>query len=230
MTLDCRCIIVAGGSGTRFGGDMPKQYRLLDGRPVLMHTVDAFRRLFAIDKILTVISEPMKDYWLAECRRYGFEAGPIAFGGVTRWESVKNGLDALTDAGKETYVLVHDAARPCVSLEVITGVIETLEGGAVGAVPVVEINDSMRRIGTAGNSVPVNRDEYRAVQTPQGFPYTVLRKAFEMPFDVNFTDEATMIERAGLGTVVLTRGSHHNIKITRLTDLKIAELLLKENA
>ena len=221
-------IIVAGGSGTRIGTDLPKQFLYLDNKPILAHTLQKFRELFPTDHIITVVAESMTEYWLSECRKLGIDPGPLAMGGSSRWESVKNGIAAVNTPGIK-YLLVHDAARPFVTTRVIKDIVEALANGHQGAIPVVNLTDSIRQITPTG-SVPVDRSALRAVQTPQGFQADKLAAAFSLPYRPEFTDEATMMQVAGFNDIALTQGDEANIKITRPLDLQIAHLLINNNA
>lgn len=223
-----KVIIVAGGSGLRFGGTLPKQYALLNGKPVLQHTLEAFRRLIPGTDIVTVVAADMRQYWVDLCQEHKYEPGPLAIGGSTRWESVKNGLGAFGQLPSDTIVLVHDAARPLVSRDIIQGVIDAIERGVHGAVPAIEPADSFRVITSTGNE-PLDRSRLRAVQTPQAFRFDVLQRAFSLPYSTTFTDEATMVQQAGFANITLVKGSPLNFKITQPVDLLLASQLM-ENA
>lgn len=221
-------IVVAGGHGRRFGSDLPKQYLPLDNDMVLTHTLRNFRSVIPADNIITVIAPAMEDFWTSACRESGFHAGPIAHGGATRWESVRNGLMALRDVGPDDFVLVHDAARPFADAALISRVVKALEQGADGAIPVVPVTDSLREVTEDGSSRPVDRSAFRAVQTPQGFVASKLTAAFALPYSPRFTDEATMMQEAGYGNIVLVDGDPRNFKITRPIDLILARAILQQ--
>lgn len=221
---NCACIIVAGGKGTRLGGSLPKQFLSLNGKPVLQRTIEAFLQVFERHNIITVISRGMEDFWRGECVSNGFDPGRIAYGGETRWESVKNGLTTINDDHVE-YVMVHDAARPLVTVEIIENVYKELLRGADGVIPVVRVSDSMRELNGLKNH-GVDRNKFRAVQTPQGFPVGLLREAFALPYSPDFTDEATMVERLENKSICLTEGSERNFKITTMRDFYLAGIML----
>ena len=169
-------IIVAGGSGARMGARLPKQFLPLDGRPVLMHTVQRFADALPQSRIVVVLPSSHIEYWDKLCRRHGFAVPHIVCtGGANRFESVSNGLR-------------HDGVRPLVSREIIERATE--DARTYGAViPVVRPIDSMRRINRDGSRI-VDRSLYRIVQTPQVFRADILRNAYARPFDERFTDDA----------------------------------------
>lgn len=221
---EVKVIIVAGGKGSRFGSDCPKQYCLLRHRPVLMTTIESFRSALPHADIVVVISREMQQLWESLCREHGFDSPVICYGGATRWESVKNGLEAIADASPDTVVLVHDAARPVVP----AGVIDRVIKGAVasdGAIPVVPVTDSLRRL-TADGSESVDRSLFRAVQTPQGFTFGKLEQAYALPYSPLFTDDASVMEAAGFVDMTLVEGDIRCMKITNPHDIEIAELML----
>jgi len=216
-------IIVAGGSGTRMGSTVPKQFLELSGKPVLWHTVNAFISAYADMQIVLVLPEAHFDYvkpWLHE-----FHTGrPVTLvkGGETRFHSVKNGL---AEVKEPAVVFVHDGVRPLISTALIRACYETaLEQGS--AIPVIDMKDSIRQVEGMENKA-VNREQFKIIQTPQTFLSEWLLPAFSLPYDPLFTDEATVIERQG-HRVHLVPGEEANIKITRPLDLIIASALLNE--
>lgn len=218
-------IIVAGGSGTRFGGPVPKQFLLLAGQPVLMHTISQFSKA-ATSHIVVVLPEAQIEHWHGLCRQYGFTlAHQVVAGGDSRFQSVKNALIALHFAPGDL-VAVHDGVRPLVSPELITAAFDAAQRTG-SAVPAIPVTDSVRQFtdGTATASVALDRASLRAVQTPQTFDALHLLAAYDVPFDPTFTDDASVLERAG-GSITLIEGEPSNIKITRRIDLAIAEQLL----
>lgn len=216
-------IVVAAGSGRRFGVELPKQFHLLGGRPVLMHAVDAMRRYGCGGEVVTVLHPDYISYWTEVCASAGFDPGILVEGGATRWASVKNAIDAY--GGDADIITVHDGARPLVGRGVVTGVLNAIREGARGAVPAIPLSDSIRQLSGDGRSSAVDRSAYVAVQTPQGFAGEALRRAYEAPYTPLFTDDASVMEAAGYD-VVLTEGSAVNIKVTNPTDLAVAEILL----
>lgn len=217
-------IIVAAGSGARFGSELPKQFCLLRGRPVLMTTVDNFRNACPDDKIVLVLSKDCVRLWHGLCREYGYPSPEIAYGGATRWNSVKNALESVDDG--VDIITVHDGARPLVSRDVIGKVVAAVESGACGAIPVVPVTDSLRIIDDDGVSEAVDRSVMRAVQTPQAFRAEILRKAYGRPYSPLYTDDASVVEDAGFTPLALVDGDVHNIKITHPADLDVAAVIL----
>ena len=219
-------LIVAGGKGLRMGGDIPKQFLPLNGRPVLMHTIEAFHRFDETMGIIVVLPADQREYWEALCKTHGFEISHrIIEGGQTRFYSVKNGLNAIE--GNEGVVGVHDGVRPFVSQEVIRMCYQEAER-LKAVIPVIDTIETIRHVisGKDGEkSVTVPRDEYKLVQTPQVFSLSLLKKAYEQPYDPCFTDDASVIEAFGQ-YVTLVKGNRENIKLTTPFDLKIAKALL----
>lgn len=218
-------IVVAAGVGSRFGSAMPKQYCLLDGRPVLMHTIDRMREALPQASISLVISKQMSDYWADLCRIHSFDSPVIVFGGATRSESVRNAVLSVTDTPE--IVLVHDGARPLVDKACVLRVVDAMSSDVDGAIPAVAVSDSLREL-HGDVSVAVDRSCYRAVQTPQAFDFGKLYRAYR-DTDISFTDDASLMEHCGHKAMVLTEGSVTNIKITNPVDLSIAQLLLHSN-
>lgn len=218
-------IICAAGVGSRFGTNTPKQFCNMRGRPVLMHTIDAFRQALPDCDITLVISKPMESLWESQCHQCNYVSPRVIYGGKTRWESVQNAIKALKSSDEDA-VLIHDGARPLVTAEVINNVLRDMQGHD-GAIPTVPVTDSIRRTQTDGLSKPVDRSSLRAVQTPQGFAYRLLKKAYSRPYQATFTDDASVVDAIGYTDITLTQGDPHNIKITNPDDIKIAELFVK---
>ena len=215
-------IIVAGGKGLRMGGELPKQFIPVEGRPVLMRTLDTFYACDNSIQIILVLPRDHQPYWQELCREYQFAVPHrIADGGATRFHSVQNGL-ALVDA-PEALVAVHDGVRPFVSHEVINSCYHDAElHGAV--VPVIPVVETVRQL-VGQTSVTVSRDAYRLVQTPQTFCAELLRRAYEQPYCDAFTDDASVVEALGV-TIHLVEGNRENIKLTTPFDLIVARALL----
>lgn len=211
-------IIVAGGKGTRMHSDVPKQFLLLNGKPILMHTIERFREADASMQIVLVLPKDQHDYWQELCNTYNFAAPcTIVSGGATRFHSVSNGLQAVADEAE--LVGVHDGVRPFVSIDVIRECYnEAARSGAV--VPVIDVVETLRHVLSDGSSHTVPRGEYRLVQTPQVFSASLLRKAYEQEYTDAFTDDASVVEALG-HPVTLVAGNRENIKITTPADLKI---------
>ena len=215
-------IIVAGGSGTRFGAELPKQFLELGGRPVLMRTISAFGGGFS--DVIVTLPEGQMALWRELCERYGFAVPHrVVAGGETRWHSVKNALDSIGDISDVDIIAVHDGVRPLVTAEVIGRTVDAARRDGA-AIPVVMLNDSVRQV-EKGASHALDRSTLRAVQTPQVFDARVLMAAYGQPFESTFTDDASVVERAG-HSVTLVEGDPQNLKITRPMDLALAEYLL----
>lgn len=223
-------IIVAGGSGTRFGAQMPKQFLELGGKPILMRTIEAFvgnERDGSFDVIVTLPADQF-ELWQQLCERHSFSVPHhIVAGGDSRWHSVKNALDSIVDAADVDVIAVHDGVRPLVTAALIKRALDTarLHGSAI---PVVTLNDSVRQL-DGETSHALNRSSLRAVQTPQVFEAGLLMDAYRQPFDALFTDDASVVERMG-HSVALVEGDPQNLKITRPMDLALAEYLLNRDA
>ena len=214
-------IIVAGGSGKRMGGEMPKQFLLVSGKPILMHTVESFARVSEDFKFILVLPEAHFSTWNALVDEYNFTI-PVTLvsGGAERFFSVKN---ALAHVPEGALVAVHDGVRPFASVQTINEAFDVAaEKGA--AVPVIDEVDSLRRV-LNGASQAVNRSEYKRVQTPQVFQSTMLKNAYNQEFSSFFTDDASVVESIG-HTITLTTGNVENIKITTPHELLLAEALI----
>lgn len=215
-------IIVAGGSGTRMGTNIPKQFLLLHQKPVLMHTIEVFFNYNKDIKIIVVLPESQIEYWQLLCCEHNFKIHhTVVKGGDTRFQSVKNGLSKV-DAS-EGLVGIHDGVRPLVNIETIDKAFETASIHGT-AIPVIKVNESLRKIDNY-NSEMVNREDYRLVQTPQCFQISIIKNAYNQEYKVEFTDDASVVESSGK-KIYLTDGNLENIKITSPIDLKIAELLI----
>lgn len=214
-------VIVAGGKGLRMGGDIPKQFLPVKGKPVLMRTLEAFHAYDAAIRLIVVLPADQQVYWKQLCQKYGFTLPhQVADGGETRFHSVKNGL-ALVE--EDALVGVHDGVRPFVSPDVIAECYRSAEEKGA-AIPVVDIVETVRRISEDGGSETVPRDRYKLVQTPQVFRASLLKQAYAQPYVPAFTDDASVVEALG-HRVELVRGNRENIKLTTPFDLKLAEML-----
>ncbi|HEY3548437.1 MAG TPA: 2-C-methyl-D-erythritol 4-phosphate cytidylyltransferase [Propionicimonas sp.] len=224
-------LVVAAGSGSRLGGDIPKALRELDGRPLVSHSLEGLAA-GGVDRAVIVIA-PGLDGDFA-----GVVAGsPIparcVHGGAERQDSVLNGLAAIAadpDLSHARYVLVHDAARALVPADVVRRVIEALVGGAVAAIPVLPVVDTIREVTPTG-SATVDRSRLRAVQTPQGFARDVLEQAHRLVADqgLQVTDDAAAVEALG-HPVVLVPGDREALKVTEPLDLLFAEAIVRSHA
>jgi len=216
-------LIVAGGSGLRMQSEVPKQFMLLGKLPILMHTINRFYDYDQAIEIRVVLSEIEIETWEKLCRDYNFTIPCSIFhGGESRFHSVKNGLHELNSP---SLIGVHDGVRPLVSMGTIARCFELAETSGA-AIPVIPISESIRRFDGA-DSVSENRSIYRLVQTPQVFDSNILLDAYNLPYEESFTDDASVIEKAGY-KIYLTEGNEENIKITSPNDLLIAEALLSQ--
>ena len=205
--------------------EVPKQFLLLAGQPVLMHTIRIFH-LFDPGMILfVVLPENNIPYWEELCRKHSFTiAHRLVKGGETRFSSVKNALKQISGAG---LVAIHDGVRPLVSIETLKRTFE--EAGKSGnAIPVIRMHESIRETGFNGNK-EVARENLRIVQTPQVFRKELIKKAYDSAPHENFSDDATVLETLG-ETIHLVEGNPENIKITRTSDLHCAEAILGYSA
>lgn len=217
-------IIVAGGKGLRMGGDIPKQFLPIKGKPVLMRTIERFHECSPQLRVILVLPREQQDYWHTLCRDHSFGIDhTVVDGGDTRFGSCRNGLAAIPD-DEEGVVGIHDGVRPFVSADTVERCFARAhQCGA--AIPVLPVTDSLRRVsGDGKSSHGVNRSEYRAVQTPQAFSIQVLKKAYRQPYQDSFTDDASVVEAMGV-KVDMVEGNRENIKLTTPFDLKIAETL-----
>ncbi|CAN5318996.1 2-C-methyl-D-erythritol 4-phosphate cytidylyltransferase [soil metagenome] len=216
-------IIVAGGSGSRMQSPLPKQFLLLCGRPVLMHTMGAFHNCESQPEIILVLPSAFHAYWQQLCADHQFNIPhQLVNGGETRFHSVKNGLELISDAA-EALVAVHDAARPLISPQIIDRAYQyAAEHG--NAITAVKCRDSVRRV-VNDVSRSLLRDEIYLVQTPQIFKSSQIIKAYAQPYQVKFTDDAGVVEETGI-KIELIEGSYRNIKITMPEDILLAEALL----
>lgn len=217
-------IIVAGGKGLRMGGEIPKQFLPLGGKPILVRTIEKFIQYDPAIRVILVLPANQREYWANLCKYSPVpEIYALASGGDTRFHSVKRGLAAITETG-EALVAVHDGVRPFVSLSVIASCFDkAAEVGAV--VPVVDVVESVRRIDEQGGSHAEDRNAYKLVQTPQVFHLSLLRRAYAQEYQLGFTDDASVVEALG-GHIGLVPGNRENIKLTTPFDLRVAQALL----
>ena len=214
-------IVVAGGKGLRMGGSIPKQFLPINGLPVLMRTLQRFRDYSEALKIILVLPKDQQEYWKSLCAEHRFDVHhEVADGGITRFQSVKNGLRLIPEDAKGI-VGVHDGVRPFVSLSVIKRCYDTAKE-AKAVVPVVPVVETLRQIG--GSTVA--RDDFRLVQTPQTFDISLLKQAYNQEFRDDYTDDASVVEAMGQ-PITLVEGNRENIKITTPFDILIAETLCR---
>ena len=218
-------ILVAGGQGLRMGSEVPKQFMLLGGRPVIMRTIDRFMEALPDLHVVVVLNPDYVDMWQRLCDEHHFQVPcKVALGGRERFFSVRNGLEEIKDADASSLVGVHDAVRPLVSVEVIRRTYSAAaeQEAVVPALPSVE---SVRIVGDAGSSEAIDRRRVMMVQTPQVFSLSLLRRAYGQPYSETFTDDASVVEALGQ-TVHIVPGNRENIKLTTPLDMQMAEMLL----
>lgn len=218
-------VIVAGGSGSRMKSSVPKQFLMLNGLPVLMHTIQAFYHYNSSITIIVVLPEQEIPTWNRLCKQYTFQIPHIIQqGGSTRFLSVKNGLSLIKeDSG---VVAIHDGVRPLVQLETIQKCFAEAKrnGNAIAA---VGLKDSIREVDNKGFNRSVDRNNYYLVQTPQTFLVKQIKSAYFSTDDKGFTDDAAIAESLG-EKINLVEGSYSNLKITTQEDLIIANALMQE--
>jgi 2-C-methyl-D-erythritol 4-phosphate cytidylyltransferase len=214
-------LIVAGGKGTRIKSRLPKQFLELHGKPILMHTLDAFFRYSEKIQIVLVLPEDDFQTWRDLCDRYHYQQPVILQkGGETRFQSVKNGLEKIEGPG---LVAIHDGVRPLVSEDII-GASFRLAAVHQSAVAAVRLKESIRMT-DQDNTKAVDRSRFRLIQTPQTFSIDLIKQAYQLKEDTTLTDDASVAERLG-HTISLFEGSYLNIKITTPEDLIVAEALM----
>ena len=217
-------IIVAGGSGTRMQTALPKQFLLLNGLPILMHTIQAFHNTVAKPQLILVLHADYHELWLQLCAKYNFTLPHhLIKGGETRFDSVKNGLDVIEDTN--AVIAIHDAVRPLTAASIIDNSF-TYAAEHGNAITAVKSRDSIRQM-QGDQSVSLLRDDIYLVQTPQTFKWALLKKAYDQAYDVKFTDDASVVEASGV-KINLFEGSYENIKITFPEDVAIAEAILNQ--
>lgn len=216
------CIIVAGGKGSRMGTELPKQFLLIAGIPLLMYTIRNFYDFDPSLQLVVVLPEAEITSWDNLCRKHQFAIPhQVIAGGDTRFQSVKNGLSLVS---KCHLIAIHDGVRPLVSHETVARCFDcAVQNGA--AIPVLPANESLRE-GTMDESVPVDRSRFYMVQTPQVFNAAIIQDSYNQAYIPEFTDDASVVENIGTA-VQLVLGNRENIKITYPEDIEIAELFLK---
>lgn len=215
-------VIVAGGRGLRVGADVPKQFLPLANRPMLMRTIEKFYNFDNNIQIVVVLHPDYFTLWSELCKEYRFDIPcQLIVGGDTRFESVKKGLEAISPS---TIVGIHDAARPFVTEQLIAKSYQQAKEGQCGVIPVVDEKNSLRLV--KGNMhQPLDREGVKIVQTPQVFPAHIIKKAYEVDYRPEFTDDASVAESDGV-VIRLIEGEDTNIKVTTMADVNYASYLL----
>lgn len=221
MQRKCYAVIVAGGSGSRMGGEVAKQFLMLGDKPILLHTIDAFLALSFPVEIILVVPAALREYWKEFYKEQKLTfRHTLVNGGITRFHSVKNALKYVP-AG--ALVAVHDGVRPFVRADFLESMYSQAQEN-MAVVPVVKVVDSLRYVDEQG-SRPVERENYVSIQTPQVFHSELLLDAYNQAYNPAFTDDASVVESRGV-KICLTEGRMVNIKITKPEDLTLARAIL----
>jgi len=211
-------LIVAGGKGERMNTDIPKQFLLLNGTPILIHTLKQFSHF---EEIVLVLPYSQFEYWRELCSTYNFTQKHILVaGGTSRFYSVKNGLEKIDE---NSVIAIHDGVRPLISTKLIDSLITKTKNG-VGIIPIVPLKDSIRKV-EGENSTHLDRSNLYKVQTPQCFLIKDIKEAYTQDFSNTFTDDASVFEANG-GKINTLLGEEKNLKITTQEDLNIASILI----
>lgn len=237
MKRELYVIITAGGAGLRMGGHIAKQFMELDGEPILLRTIEMFRKWKEDVNLILVLPSEYKAYWKQYCLDHDlWFRHTIVSGGITRFHSVRNALKYVPD---EALVAVHDGVRPFVPIELLNRLTEAEQWldekeKICGMIPVMPSVESMREKvldeqGRILATVTVDRERYLFVQTPQVFDSTILKAGYRKAYSPAFTDDASVVESYGYRVKTLP-GSRFNIKITTPEDLLMAEIILKMNS
>lgn len=223
-------ILVAGGSGSRMQSDIPKQFLMLHGAPILLHTIRKFTAL-EDNAIILVLPKEQMNYWNELVNTFSLETQTelaqkvtIVEGGATRFQSVKNGLHSIQNAESDSIVLVHDGVRPLLSSDLIQRVVNKAKQTKAAAVA-VPLKDTPRLVKEDGTNQSIPRESIQLMQTPQVFQYELMKQAFSQEEQAYFTDCASVIETWG-HPISLVLGEYTNIKITTPEDLLLAASFL----
>ncbi len=206
------------------GVSTPKQFMMLSQKPILAHTISNFAKAFPSAEIVVVLPAEHIEYWHNLASRFDLAEHKCVAGGAERFDSVKNGIEAL---GPDTEIIaVQDGVRALASHAMLTECFEcAIKYGS--AVPVIEVSDSLRRVTDSGSEA-IERKDMRAVQTPQLFDAAMLRRAYREPYRSSFTDDASLMEALG-ESVKLCAGEKRNIKITTAEDLLYAQMIIEKD-
>ena len=216
-------IIVAGGSGKRMGGTLPKQFALVGGEPILARTINTFRKALPASRIIVVLPAEYIEFWKNLSARFEVAKHSVVEGGKERFYSVRNGIEALSDA--VDLIAVQDGVRPFASKEMILRTVECASKNG-SAIPVVQAVDSYRMVEGEESHI-IDRSPLRIVQTPQIFAAPILRAAYDTEFRTEFTDDASVVEFSG-EKITLCEGEYNNIKITTPNDIILGEAIARE--
>ncbi|MFV0505139.1 MAG: 2-C-methyl-D-erythritol 4-phosphate cytidylyltransferase [Bacteroidales bacterium] len=221
--MNLSVVIVAGGNGSRMQTEVPKQFLLLKGEPILAHTIRRFYSFCNEANIIVVLPKEQIDTWTQYIVREHFEiVHTITTGGKTRYHSVRNGLSEITnDTG---IVMIHDGVRPMVDLATLKRCLESAKKHSA-TVPTRQASESLRRINDDNSTKSVDRSKFLSVQTPQTFKTSLIKECYKKEYKDCFTDDASVAENSGI-KIECVEGNVENIKITYPSDLKIAEALI----
>lgn len=215
--MDSFVVIVAGGSGSRMGSDIPKQFLELDNKPILMHTLERLYSITPNSTFILVLPKSQFEYWNTLCENYQFKLNyNLVEGGDSRFQSVKNGLSMVNP---NSIVAIHDGVRPFINKRVFESCMENARING-SAIPALAISDSIREISKDGSQIR-DRNLFVRVQTPQCFQSDIILESYRQNFDSSFTDDASVVENNG-HKITLVEGNKENIKITTPEDLNIA--------
>lgn len=213
-------IVTAGGLGKRMGGDIPKQFMEINGKPVLMHTLLKLHAFNSKAQFILTLPTEWVEFWNDLRKKFDFTIDvQVVEGGKERFHSIKNALKNATGE----IIAIHDGVRPLVSHNTLQRLLESM-AKYEAVIPITGIKESVRLI-TTNASEPINRDLLKIVQTPQVFRRELILKAYETEFSESFTDDASVVEKFGV-SIQLIQGNEENIKITTPQDLKLAEYFL----
>ena len=231
---DIHALIPAAGGGSRMGAEIPKQYQLLAGQPLIRHAVHVLCASAQVRQVFVVLSPEDALFRQQDWTAYKGRLEPLYCGGATRAASVLNGLMAMVDAVEpDDWVMVHDAARPCLTARLIDRLINEIADDKVGGLLAVPVADTLKRADQTQHVVDTaSRENLWQAQTPQMFRYRLLLEALRNAGSAKpgtLTDEASAIEQLGLKPL-LVMGSSGNLKVTWPEDLKFAEIALKTNS
>ena len=213
-------IITAGGIGKRMGGDLPKQFIPLSGKPILLRTLECFYQIDANFELIVTLPCEWHEYWQNLVREFDSSIPhTLVPGGEERFYSIKNALESCSG----DFILVHDGVRPFVAKETVLACLDALNT-CEAVIPVLAIKESVREL-HGSTSRAVDRTNFLLVQTPQCFSTDVLRNAYQLNYHSGITDDATLVESLGID-IQLIQGNEDNMKITTQKDLIIAEAIL----
>ena len=224
-TMKRLAIITAAGTGERMQSSLPKQFLLLSGMPVLMHTIKKFEGV--VNEIMVTLPENYIDYWKKLCAEYDFHIPhTMVTGAGTRFESIKNAIEKIE--GDDALVAVHDGVRPMISESLIKNIFSSAEKNG-NAVPFVSLSESIRSLDGEKNMY-ADRKKFVSIQTPQCFRLSSLRKACAQKISEAFTDDATAVESATGEKIFLVEGEKQNIKMTTYSDFDYCESIMEKIA